>query len=74
MRRIDVLGGGLLALELVVGFAVGSAVSVPSPLVTTPTPTPAPTAGVASERGLASFIVLLVLIGGTLWYLRRRRA
>lgn len=38
------------------------------------TPTPTPTVGVASERGLASFVVLLVLIAGTLWYLRRRRA
>lgn len=36
--------------------------------------TPTPTVGVASERGLASFVVLLVLIAGTLWYLRRRRA
>lgn len=41
-------------------------------LAATPTPTPTPTAGVASERGLASFVILLVLIGATLLYLRRR--
>jgi hypothetical protein len=37
--------------------------------VATPTPS---TVGVTSERGLVSFVVLLVLIGGTLLYLRDR--
>lgn len=63
------LGRHVLWLPALATIVVGSALAAPT---TTAPPTTASTAGVASQRGLVSFAILLVLIGGTLLYLRRR--
>lgn len=67
MWGIDAIGGCLLDVLPVAG---GSPVD--TWVVATPTPTPPPTTGVASERGIASFLVFLLVIGGLWLYLRRR--
>lgn len=61
----------LVVLFLVAVLAGGGPTAAQEP--TTTEPTQSETSGTASERGLASFAVVLALVVGTLIYLRRRK-
>lgn len=68
--RARLLVVGILLVTVAVGSLGGSVAAQESP---TATPTPTETSGVASDRGLASFAIVVVLVGATIVYLYRRR-